>query len=119
MSLEHMQVHYTTVGRTGLSKFRRNVISFPQDVAGFAKRMRLLENYRVGDRLNSSRGPGEDPKRPMRCAHEATEEEKRYAVDEHGYVVFRATVVEVRETKSFLRCYGAGDEELTGWEEMQ
>ena len=29
VALEHMQMDYVTVGRTGLSKFRRNVISFP------------------------------------------------------------------------------------------
>ena len=29
VSLEHMQVHYTTVSRSGLSKFRRNVKTFP------------------------------------------------------------------------------------------
>ena len=81
--------------------------------------MRLLENYRVGDRVNSSRGPGEDPKRPMRCAHEATEQEKRYAVDEHGYLVFPATVVEVQEARLKLRYDTDGDEVSEGWEEMR
>ena len=48
-----MQVNYVTVRRTQLHKFRRNTISFPQDVAGFARRAGLLREYRVGDRVNS------------------------------------------------------------------
>ena len=92
VSLEHMQVHYTTVSRSGLSKFRRNVISFPQDVAGIARRLRLLEGYRVGDRVNSTRGPGENRDRERKHVSTATKEEKQQrATDEAGYLIFPAT----------------------------
>ena len=81
VALEHMQVSYTTVSRTGLSKFRRNVISFQQDIAGFAKRVGLLQRYEVGDRVNSSPGPGDDPLRPVKRARDASAEER----EKHGW----------------------------------
>ena len=43
IALEHMQVQYMICGRGRLSKFRRNTISFPQDVAGFARRAGLMQ----------------------------------------------------------------------------
>ena len=58
VSLEHMSVEYVQVARTGLTKFRKNVISFLQDLPGFAGRVGLLRNYRPDDRVNSNRGPG-------------------------------------------------------------
>ena len=38
VSLEHMQVNFVTVARSQLTKFRRNVISFPRDLPAFAAR---------------------------------------------------------------------------------
>ena len=57
VSLEHMQVSYVTIQRTRLNKFRKNVISFPQEIGSFFARMGALRQYRVGDRVNSNRGP--------------------------------------------------------------
>ena len=38
VALEHMQVNFVTVSTTGLRKFRRNTLSFPQDIMTFAQR---------------------------------------------------------------------------------
>jgi hypothetical protein len=57
IALEHLQVSYVTINRTRLHKFRRNVISFPQDPAALLGRLGALRQYRVGDRVNSCRGP--------------------------------------------------------------
>ena len=57
IALEHMQVNFVTVSSTGLRKFRRNTLSFPQDIGSFARRQQLMKSYKVGDRVNSSRGP--------------------------------------------------------------
>jgi len=77
IALEHMQVSYVTVSKTGLERFRKNTISFPQDVARFAVRMEMLgaEEYRVGDRVNSRRGPGQDARRGERKQESASAEE--------------------------------------------
>ena len=37
IALEHMQVNFVTIS-SGLTKFRRNTLSFPQDIVGFAQR---------------------------------------------------------------------------------
>ena len=60
VALDHMQVNFVTVSKSGLRKFRRNVISFPQDVATFAERHGMMKQYRAGDRVSSVRGPGRD-----------------------------------------------------------
>ena len=44
VALEHMQVNFVTVSRSGLRKFRRNTLSFPQDLATFAQRLDLMKN---------------------------------------------------------------------------
>ena len=59
VALEHMQVSFVRARRTGLPKFVKNVISFPQDIGSFAKRFALLAEYRVKDRVNSMRVPPE------------------------------------------------------------
>ena len=63
VALDHMQVNFVSVHRNGLRKFRRNTLSFPQDISTFAQRMDLMKNYEVGDRVNSYRGVfiGSDP----------------------------------------------------------
>mgnify|MGYP005650999903 FL=1 len=33
VALEHMQVNFVTISTTGLRKFRRNTLSFPQDLS--------------------------------------------------------------------------------------
>jgi len=75
VALEHMQVNFVTVSRTGLRKFRRNTISFPQDVPLFAARQGMMKQYRPGDRVNSVRGPGRDLSREVRKAVLCTSEE--------------------------------------------
>ena len=121
VALEHMQVNFCTVARTGLTKFRKNVISFPQDIAGFAQRVGLLQDYRVGSRVNSSRGPGDDPDRRMRRGDTATPEERElFAVDDEGFLVFPATVQEVRGTELVLEYEdGAGNPIGKGVEQKQ
>ena len=60
VALDHMQVTYVTVG-SGLQKFKKNVISFPQDTAFFVKRAGLRPcHYKAGDKVNSRKGPGAD-----------------------------------------------------------
>ena len=79
VALDHMQVNFVTVSSSGLRKFRRNTISFPQDVPGFAQRHRFGGTYRPGDRVNSVRGLGDnprDPDRPVRRVTEASVEER-------------------------------------------
>ena len=95
IALEHMQVSFVTVAKTGLERFKKNTISFPQDTVRFAVRMEMLgpEEYRVGDRVNSRRGPGRDASRAERKAEGASAEERdRFGVDEFGCLVIPATV---------------------------
>ena len=44
VALEHMQVNFVTIS-SGMTKFRRNSLSFPQDIVGFAQRQQLMKNY--------------------------------------------------------------------------
>ena len=99
VALEHMQISFVTARGSGLVKFRKNVISFPQDIDSFARRTRLLGHFRAGDRVDSVRGPGpdaRDPQRPpKRKGDVSAEEAARHAVDECDRLVFPATVREV------------------------
>ena len=71
----------------------------------------------MGDRVNSSRGPGEDRAHPMKRGRQATEEEKMFAVDDEGYLVFPATVRKVEGAELYLE-YDGKSEGLFGWESM-
>jgi len=106
VALDHMQVNFVTVSSTGLRKFRRNTLSFPQDVGRFAEKLDLMKGYRVEDRVNSVRGMGVDPRnadREERRATGATEEERgKYCVDAGGRLIFPGRVVEVREAEGLL-----------------
>ena len=96
MALEHMQVSWVTVYRTHLHRFKKNVISFPQDSVGFFSRFGVLKQYRVGDRVNSFRGPGADVGRSAQLASESSDKVlQAHAVDNLGHVVFGATVSHV------------------------
>ena len=96
VALEHMQVNWVTVGKSRLDKFFKNVISFPQESASFLARMGALSSFCVGDRVNSSRGPGVDVERPVVWAASATAAQRRgWGEDLQGRVVFPATVEEV------------------------
>ena len=93
VALEHMQVDIVTVRWTGLHKFRKNVISFPQDLRSFVKERGALRHFKVGDRVNSVRGLGDDLDRPPKLARDATADEKaRFATDAQGRLVYPATV---------------------------
>ena len=111
VALDHMQVNFVTVS-TGLRKFRRNTLSFPQDLPRFAHRLQLMKNYRVGDRVNSSRGFGVDarnPDREVRRATSATEQERdKYAVDFGGALIFPAQVLEVYPSGLLVVEYDGG-----------
>ena len=55
LALEHMVVH--TIGvRRSFTKFKKNTIAFEQDLSTFARRVGLMDHFRVGDRVNSVRG---------------------------------------------------------------
>ena len=98
VALEHMQVSYVTVQKTRLHAFRKNTISFPQDFAGFARRLGLGREYRPGDRVDSVRGAGEALGRPVRKAAEATAAESEACrVDAAGNLVFPPRVTAVRQ----------------------
>ena len=72
------------------------MISFPQDSVGFFQRFGILKQFRVGDRVNSVRGPGGDVGRAVKLASDSSQELlERHAVDDLGQVVFAATVVHV------------------------
>ena len=52
IALEHMQIDSVIVSSTGLRKFRKNIISFPQSVVRAVRRHRLLtQNVRHGDSI--------------------------------------------------------------------
>ena len=110
VALEHMQVNFVTVSRSGLRKFRRNVISFPQDVAAFASRQGMMKRYRAADRVNSVRGPGRDLTRQVKmavaCASDA--ERQRHAIDARGALVYPATVREVLPDGTLVLDYDHG-----------
>jgi len=113
VALEHMQVNFVTVSWSGLRKFRRNTISFPQDIGTFAARHGMMKQYRPGDRVNSSLGPGRDIEREARKAVTAAPDEReRFAVDACGFLIFPATVREVLPDGTLVLDYDHGGEGL-------
>ena len=71
-----------------------------------------MKNYRVGDRVNSVRGLGTDPRNPDRAVRRVTdasaEERERFAVDAGGALVFPARVLEVRKNGELVLEYDGG-----------
>ena len=93
VALEHMQINFVTVSRSGCKKFRRNVISFPQDIGVFAADHQLFKGFRVGDRVNSVRGPGRAVSRAPRRAVAAPQAERdRFSDYSGGALIYLATV---------------------------
>ena len=84
VALEHMQINFVTVSRSGLRKFRRNVISFPQDIGVFASDHQLFKGFRLGDRVNSVRGPGREVSRAPRRAVDAPQAERERSAEDSG-----------------------------------
>jgi hypothetical protein len=121
LALDHMQVTYVTVRSSGLQKFKKNVISFPQDTASFVKRAGLRPcHYKPGDKVNSRKGPGTDLNRPDLHHFSASEADKaRFAVDENNYLVFGGTVREVLRDGTVVvdyDCKGDGVEKIENLE---
>ena len=116
VALEHMQVNFVTVSTTGLRKFRRNTLSFPQDIMTFAQRLDLMKNYRVGDRVNSVRGPGQDPRNPDRevkkAVHATDDERGRFAVDCAGDLIIPGRVSQRLPDGLLVVQYDSGGEGL-------
>jgi len=115
LALEHMQVNFVTVS-SGLRKFRRNTLSFPQDIVSFSERLGLMKNYRPGDRVNSVRGVGQNPRNPDREVRRVTdatpEERERYAVDAGGALIIPGRVLERFADGLLLVKYDHGGEGL-------
>ena len=118
VALDHMQVTYVTVRSSGLQKFKKNVISFPQDLASFAKRVGLLCCFKKGDRVNSVKGPGRDRDRQPVWKYDASDRDRdRFSEDECGRLVFPGTVREVLSDGALVvdyDCGGEGLEEIDG-----
>ena len=112
MALEHMQAAFVTAQKTRLTKFRKHVISFAQDMLAFAQRVGLMCRYEVGDRVNSKLGPGTTlTTTEGRLKHlvNASEEEKRVpAADETGTLVWPAAVKEVGASGQLVLTYDHG-----------
>ena len=62
VALNHMQVDVCYLRRTGLSGFRKNIISFPQDAVELTNLKTFWTNLKVGDIVNVSQEKG-----PARC----------------------------------------------------
>ena len=109
---------FVTIKRTRLHKFHKNVISFLQEIGSFFGRMEALKQFRVGDRVNSNRGPprdGEDVERPARSAlHAEPDEVRRLGRDGSGHLVFPATVKEVLPDGSLKLAYRDTNDVLIG-----
>jgi len=103
LALEHLQVSFVTIERTRLHKFRKNVISFPQESGSFFARMGALRQYRIDERVNSIRGPpsteADDDEallRSPRLAKHATEEERNlFAEAPSGHLIYPATIKDI------------------------
>ena len=112
VALEHMQINFVTISHSQLRKFKRNIISFPQEVSSFVAKLGLMRNYRPGDRVNSVRGFGFDaavPDRPARRVVDASDEDReKYAHDSGGCLIFPATVLERRPDGLLVLEYDGG-----------
>ena len=117
ISLEHIQVHFVTVHKTRLHKFRKNVISFPQESATLFGRKGALRQYRVGERVNSSRGPlleGEDVERPPKLEKDATADQQQHKVQGRMHLVFAADIIEIANDGRLRLQYDC--DSSTAWE---
>ena len=104
----YLQVSFLTIARTRLSKFRKNVISFPQDLPSWVQRMGLMRGFRVGDRVDSNRGPGDDVDRPVKSVNDASVAELKTYGTRDGRLVFPGTVVEVKADGRYVVDYDCG-----------
>ena len=93
VALDFMQVNFCTVRKSMMHVFKKNTISFPQETVSFFSRRGVLKEFRVNDRVNSSRGPfgdAKDPERPPRQWRDASEaEQQRFGKDPEGRVFLR------------------------------
>ena len=84
------------------------MISFPQDLPSWVQRMGLMRGFRVGDRVDSNRGPGGDPVRPVKFARDASVAELAAYGVRDGRLVFPGTVVEVKFDGRYVVDYDCG-----------
>jgi hypothetical protein len=124
VALDFMQVYFCTVRKTMMHVFKKNTISFPQDIGNFFGRMGAMKQFRVGARVNSTRGPGPnaaDPDRSSRVWTEASvDDQRRFAKDGNGRMLFAATVVGVRSNGDLVVSYDqAGDSDAQGVERSE
>ena len=116
LALDFMQVNFCTVRKTMMHMFRKNTISFPQETGNFFARMGATRQFRVGDRVNSTRGPGVDAgsadRPPRMWADASDEDQQRFARDPHGRMTFAATVTHVRVNGDLQVTYYDGVLEL-------
>ena len=91
-------------------------MSFPQDIVSFAQRLDQMKHYKRGDRVNSVRGPGLDPRNPdreVKKAVQATDEERRqFAVDWAGDLIIPGKVKERLPDGVLVVEYDSGGEGL-------
>ena len=87
----------------------QNVISFPQAFPEFARRVGFLREYRVGDRVNSVRGPGNDlRRRAVRAENASNDVLGANGRNAAGEVVFAAEVQEVLPDSNYVLRYDYG-----------
>ena len=108
--LEHMSVNVHRVMKVGgLSRFLKNCISFPQDIATWFARAGLLRPFREGDAVNSVRGPRGDVRDAMRepvlAASASEEDRRRYATNERAELVFPGRVMKILGDGRILVAY--------------
>jgi hypothetical protein len=112
VALEHRHIYSVSCSSSGLRKFHRNVISFPQDLSAF------VAVYRASDRVNSTRGPGWDlERRPLKAWEVDASRKADYVVTSGGDLVYPARVREVMLDGGLLLDYDHGGEclELPQW----
>ena len=119
VALEHMQICFVSCTPTGLQTFHRNVISFPHHLSAFVSQHGLGRGYRVTDRVNSSRGPGQDlNRRPLKYWDPVVANMKEKLVHRaDGDIIYAAEVLQVMPDGSLLLQYDIGGQgvELPSW----
>ena len=87
------------------------MISFPQDLPTWVQRMGLMRGFRVGDRVDSNRGPGEDVDRPVKFSNVASVSDLESYGSRDGRLVFPGTVVEMKADGRYVVEYDCGGSE--------
>ena len=119
VSMEHMQIYFVFCFTSCLKQFHRKVIFLAKDLSAFVLRRGPGRGYRVNDRVNSTRGLGEDFERwPLKaCELSAANMNEKLARTRAGEFVYAAEVSEVKEDGRLLLKYDIGGQglELSAW----